>query len=326
MGIKSKVRKIFKNTKFVKSRHAKYLFNYDFIRFSKFTTTYMDEHKEEYICSKMRILVHVIEKALSLPNPRPGFGKDKVVQLIKYLNEYEKFDKVKDNQVTILAKSAIMNYIEFNEKYNIDVSFIPSELMTNEDIKTLTGTITISKDEQDVEKMNFEELAYSRHSSRIFSSKKIDIEKLKKAVRLAQTSPSACNRQSVRVHITTDSEKCNKIMGLHGGTRGFSKPGAFIVITSDLGLYESEYERNTCIVDGGIFIMNMLYSLHFYKLAACPLIWGAEPSNDQFMYDLMNIPTSEQIIGLIIVGEYPEKEFKVAKSLKKDLNDILKIS
>ena len=326
MRIKDEIKKIFKNTEFVRTRYAKYLFNYDFTRFSKFTTTYMDENKEEYICSKMRILVHVIEKALSLPEPRPGFGRDKIIQLIKYLNEYEKIDNIKDEQIIVLAKSAILNYVEFNQKYGIDLSFIPNELMNNKSIKHLTGVINVSKDSIDVENINFEQFALSRHSSRVFGDKKIDIEKLKDVVKLAQTSPSACNRQSIRVHITTDNEKCNKIMKLHGGTRGFSNPGAFIVITSDLGLYENEYERNTCIVDGGIFIMNMLYSLHFYKIAACPLIWGSEPSNDKIIYDLLDIPISQQIIGLIIAGEYPDGEFKVAKSLKRDLNDVLSFS
>ena len=27
--------------------------------------------------------------------------------------------------------------------------------------------------------------------------------------------------------------------------------------------------------------MNLLYALHYYGLATCPIIWGSEPDNDK---------------------------------------------
>ena len=59
-------------------------------------------------------------------------------------------------------------------------------------------------------------------------------------------------------------EKIMKIIALHGGMRGFDIPGAIFVITGDLRLYQNEYERNTLFVDGGIFLMNLLYALDYF--------------------------------------------------------------
>lgn len=322
---KNIIKRLFSDKKWVKNRYAIALYKHDFKKFSLYSTTYMNKNEEEYICTRMRILVHVIEKALSLPNPRPGFGKQKILELINYMDKYEIFlRESRDQEVYTLAKSIILNYVEFNEKYGVDLSFIPKKFLNknNIDLKQKTGTYKISKENFDAKNLNFEKFAYSRHSVRSFANYKIDRERLKDAVRLAQTSPSACNRQPVKVYITDDDEKCLKIMDLHKGTRGFSKPGAFIVLTSDLNLYENEFERNTHILDGGIFLMNMLYSLHYYDIAACPLIWSAEPSNDKLMADLLDIPQNEQIIALVITGEY-RNQFEVAKSHKRPLDDIL---
>ena len=69
---------------------------------------------------------------------------------------------------------------------------------------------------------DFQTLAYSRHSVRDFSDKPLSVEQVKKAVKLAQTAPSACNRQSSRIIHVIDREKCEKILNIQGGAKGHS--------------------------------------------------------------------------------------------------------
>ena len=101
----------------------------------------------------------------------------------------------------------------------------------------------------------------------------------------------------------------------HGG----ADPGAVFVITGDLRLYQNEYERNTLFVDGGIFLMNLLYALDSLGLVACPLIWGSEPSDDKKLSEILNIKPHEKFVAWISAG------FKAAISSKRDLNTILRI-
>lgn len=123
----------------------------------------------------------------------------------------------------------------------------------------------------------------------------------------------------------TNREKIMKIIALHGGMRGFDIPGAIFVITGDLRLYQNEYERNTLFVDGGIFLMNLLYALDSLGLVACPLIWGSEPSDDKKLSEILNIKPHEKIVAWISAGYCPGKAFKAAISSKRDLNTILRI-
>ena len=71
--------------------------------------------------------------------------------------------------------------------------------------------------------------------------------------------------------------------------------------------------------------MNLLYSLHFYGFAACPIIWGMEPDNDKRLYHLLSIPDSDTVVALIVAGNYPIGTYRYAKSLRKSTDKILHI-
>ena len=48
-----------------------------------------------------------------------------------------------------------------------------------------------------------------------------------------------------------------------------------------------------------------------------------EPDNDKKLFELMNLPHSKTIISLIAVGNYPIDTYKYAKSLRRDIDEIL---
>lgn len=317
--IKKLIKKLLKDTKFSKSRYLNFLHKYDMNRYLEYSC--MNKDNVELLAVEMRLLIHPLEKALSLKNVRAGFGKEKIIQLISL---YEKYCKVDGNdmQVLNLTESIILNYIEFQKKHNIDLSFIPEKFFkSNADI-SISGAIDISKD--NFNKLAcFEKIATNRHSIRNFSTEKISREKIVDAIKIAQSAPSACNRQATRVYVCDDSEKINLIIKNHGGMSGFTDTAAIFAITGDLNLYQNEYERNTLFVDGGIFLMNLLYALQSQGIANCPIIWGSEPDKDNFLYSLFNIPKSETIISLIMAGNFPEEGAKAAKSYKRDTETIL---
>ena len=88
--------------------------------------------------------------------------------------------------------------------------------------------------------------------------------------------------------------------------------------------YRAPVERNGAFVDGGIYAMNLLYSLHFYKVGAVILNWSSTHLEDEKIRNLINSPESERIILIIACGDIPEK-FKCTLSKRNDIKKVVKI-
>lgn len=303
------------HTAYGKSRYLNFLYKYDMTRYLEFGGK--NRNDAEAIAAKIRLLVHALEKGLSVSYPKQGFGEEKAKQLLTLIDRYRACEKDPDSQAPLLAESILTQYSAFKNAHGEAVSFIPE--FQSEQLPS--GSVPYHQEDMSA----FAEIAKRRHSVRQFSTTPISLDTLHQAVELAQTAPSACNRQANHVFACLDLEKIKKIMARHGGMRGFTIPGAILAITGDLCLYQGEYERNTVFLDGGIFVMNLLYSLGCYNLASCPIIWGVEPDNDNFLYDLLNIPRQHEILALVMVGNYPDTPVKIPVSYKRSTEDILHI-
>ncbi len=306
---------------FLKNRYLLHLYLCDMREFLSYSC--YNTENTECIATKIRLLTHAIEKGLSLPNCRKGFGKQKILELIDLCNQYENISLPNDPQSVEQAYGVIKAYVEFHNDSDSDISFIPQKayeraLKSNisAGTKELKGTIDPSL---------FKRVAEHRHSLRYFSSVPVTSKDIEVAVDLAQTAPSACNRQPVHVYAVTTPEKINQIMKLHGGIRSLVNPSVIFVIAADRALYQSEYERNTAYVDGGIFTMNMLYALDSVGIASCPAIWGNIPEDDKKLRDIADISPSHTIINLIVGGYYPDEAYRVAASTKRETKKILSI-
>ena len=308
---------IHENTEFGKTRYLNFLYKYDMNMY--FNNSCMNAENKEYLATSIRLIAHAIEKGMSLPQCKQGFGKSKIKELMHLCDEYEKVNGRKDDQALKVAITTISSYVKFQENRGEKIDFVPEKYKCFEE--DFAG-VAIYKSK---ESTNFAEIAHNRHSSRDFSDQTLDQELIKKVVALAQTAPSACNRQPIRVFACTDYKKRQEIMKMHSGVRGFGMPGVVFAITGDLGLYQNELERNTVFIDGGIFAMNMLYALDCYGLVSCPVIWGSEPDMDSKLSSILDIPKTHKIVILILAGYYPEKSYIAARSPKRAIDDILKI-
>ena len=300
----------------VKNRYLSNLYMHDMQRYIEASFTLNNLNSDQ--ATQIRLLSHAIEKGLSLPNCRAGFGKQKVIDLLDLCEHYNG----KDNQAVSVAYGVITAYISWQEENGGDTSFIPNNIKQKVAKSQLEGgTLTLTK----TSIKGFEEVALHRHSLRNFSPVPVSNDDIIGAVKLAQTAPSACNRQPIRIYAVTDSKKIESIMGMHGGIRTMSSPTVIFVVAGDRSLYKGEYERNTVYVDGGIFTMNLLYALDNFGIASCPAIWGNIPSDDDFLSKIVGIPSKQIIINLIVAGYYPNTPYKVAVSAKRDLDSVLKI-
>ena len=172
--------------------------------------------------------------------------------------------------------------------------------------------------------VDFEKFAYSRRSLRYYSDETVDTDDVIDAIRIAQTAPSACNRQATRVKIIQSKEAKEYVLSVQNGTRGFGNlADKILLVTTDMTNW-APVDRNSAFLDAGIFTMNLLYALHEKKIVACPL--NAD-MNAQLFHDIhkkLNIPESEIPVCFITIGKAP-KEFMVAKSPRLDTKDVYSI-
>ena len=293
----------------------------------------MDNNTKNKLVSKIILDTHVIEKGLTMPEFRLGFGQIRLAVLLTnveyYISEYEG-----ENPQVLHALSVINEYFKVHDKSNYSVSaellkakniFFGKNEINVVDFKE-RHQINVTKSEYfDAIDKPFFQFSESRSSIRNFSQEPVELAEIKLALDLCRNTPSACNRQSVRVHLFKDKNTIEEILNVQGGNRGFGHLANFlIVVTYEPSMYFEESERNSGIVDGGMYCMNILYALHAKKMTACILNAAHSGEKDLAMRKVARIPASEVFVAMIAGGKAADK-FKVATSYRYPLEKILEV-
>lgn len=306
-----------------------YLYFKDFIRFQKNYNLVEEKADEDQILSKLILHAHGIEKGLSHENFRPGFGKEKLIQISSLINEYKRkrYNENKTGYKIIL--SSLKHYQLYHEKLNYNLVFF-EDILGKSILKELeevdgkySGTVTTTKKEKENNKnLDFKSLALNRHSIREFSEEDVTDSKIESAIEIAVKTPSVCNRQPSRVYKVTDSDKIKKILFYQEGFGGFSLPPVLLTITSSTKNFVSIFERNEPFVDGGLFSMSLIYGIEYEGLACCALNAMLPPKNELEIRKILDIPSDEVIIMFLAVGNVP-KSVKSPKSYRKNIEEIV---
>ncbi|MEJ5961326.1 nitroreductase family protein [Pedobacter immunditicola] len=304
----------------------------DLRRFYKHSSIAGYHTEDNKLLGKIIERYHSIEKGLTMPDLRLGFGKQQLIELIKdcicFVNTFGQ-----DNEQLVHAVGVVLEYesVHNNHEYKLDDDLL-------EYIRILRDSITthISIEEQKIVARDsyfkhsddpFNLFSNSRKSIRNWCEEEVNVDTLIQAVSLAQNAPSACNRQTSRAYIYEDKEQINALLKVQGGNRGFGHlANKLIIITADLGVFGFLSERNQCFVDGGIFAMNLLYSLHHNKIAACILNCATSIENDLKIRTLSgNIKDSQVVIAMIACG-IPPDSFSVTISKRYPINQVCVVS
>lgn len=283
----------------------------------------------EKLLSEIIIVYHTIEKGLTMGEMRPGFGSDRLKELIDLCDLY--LDRHGDRDENLLGAIGVI--AEYDRIHKAGGHVLPAELQGRidgvlqrcpaapEEQPALTRTEYFAQTQAP-----FDLFSKSRHSLRDFApGGSVSVAALEQAIELAQQAPSTCNRQSVRVHLLVDKPAIEKMLKLQKGSRGFGeRVDKLIVLTADLQGWGSAQARFGPYVDVGIYAMNLLYALHFFRIGACALNWYVEIDDDLEARATAAVPPNE-VIGLLIACGAVKEEFKVAKSRRRDYRSILKI-
>ena len=279
--------------------------------------------------SEITLRYHSLEKGF-LYNPiKYRFAKTRVIELISYIKLVEVTNHINEVQI----QSAILNlckYYEIHIENGVNISDYYSQADYDSFKKKLlvdyqTVSCHTASDYFKFRQSSFDLFSVSRHSVRNFSGEKISVEVIQNVVDLANHAPSVCNRQGVFVNLIENKNIIDQILEIHGGLKGYSeKISQLIILTSDRNYFYSVGERHQLYIDGGIYLMNLLYALHYYEITACPAHWGMPNEYDFKVQEIVGLNESEKIICLIAIGK-PNKSFKTTLSLRRTHKENLRI-
>lgn len=260
----------------------------------------------EALSSRITIAYHGLEKGASFPAPRRPFGLRKQGELDALLGLARRRDDASTLDVRY-AEEALRAVDEFNRTGDI------SDLVTPRS----------TWDGRSIETAKIEAFLSGRHSVRDFDpSRRVDINLVSELVRLAGATPSVCNRRAYRAHYYMERGAIDGILALQNGNAGFGHcvPGLFVV-TARRSSFVGAGERNQRWIDGGLFAMTLVWSLHASGVGSCFLNWSQTNSQTEKLRSVAGIPESEDVIVLVAVG-YPREGHRVARSPKRPVDDI----
>ena len=268
---------------------------------------------------------HVIEKGMSMQNPRKGFGQEKVAHLLGRLSEYYNLYGKVDEDFLRYPLSTVLAYIEYSHSNGVQMPEIEAafetlraELPSLNIIASRAGIQTMTKEDLLCACDNgFESLLKSRHSLRYFSTEPVGQDVIEKALAMAQRTPSACNRQGWHTHVFKGEESVRLMYwqeGCRGCEEGFRQS---ILVTANLKAFLS-HEVFQAYIDGGLYAMNLVNALHSLGVGTIPLSCGFSLEKLKYL-DQFGIPEYEIPILIIAFGNV-EDEFHYAVSTRKQID------
>ena len=268
---------------------------------------------------------HMMEKGITMPQRTANFGAENYKRLHELLRSYCSRNMPKD---TIAVKAAVHAITEYNT-INQDCAHkqeLPADLLANADLCGINSYEEIDKKELiAMSQGDFSQVAKSRFSIRDFDDRPVDLETIEQSVQIAMKTPSVCNRQCARVYLIADKTKMAQVLSLQNGNRGFGHLfDKVILLAADLRAFEGSKERNQAYVDGGLFAMSLMYSLHYMGLGSCALNWCVDRHTDRRLRRIAQIDDAHVVLMVLGVGHLKEK-FMVAQSNRKNVSEVLKI-
>lgn len=301
----------------------------DAINYYKYSYVFKKENFDK-IEADIIMAYHSVEKGFLHTTIRPKFAKNKVEIIIKNIEILEEKKILNRNSQIVAAINVLIKYYEYHldEKISIE-SFFPKLKYDNflnlKNKDFLAVHVTDNSLFYENVLCDFEKFSNTRKSLRSFTGEVINIELLKDVINLANNSPSVCNRQSCSIYLLNDKNNIGKVLKIQGGFTGYEENvNQLLILVSNKNSFFSIGERNQMYIDGGIYLMNLLYSLHFHKIAACPANWGKCVSDDKKIRKYVNIPLNEQIICIIPIGVATQK-IVYAHSERRRADETLKV-
>ena len=290
--------------------------------------------KRAIISAELLFQYHKLEKGLVMPGPKRLFGLAPARATMALIRKWQNKDAVDDKDSIYLgAVGTLQCYYDRIVEHNLD----ENNIITDE-LKAFLVTFDCERSRYatprklthlDMIETNYSEqfssLMNARRSVRTFTDEPVSNDLLESVVRISQLSPSACNRQPVKVTIVSDPVLKQKLLSHQNGNAGFGHLAPHVaVIMTDASCFFGATERHEPYVDGGLFSMSFILALKSHNISSCCLNWCVKPKTDKAAHKLLALDQSLRIIMLIAIG-YAPSETSVPRSPRRDLEDVLRV-
>lgn len=285
------------------------------------------KYSKDMMRCEIMLLNHQLEKAQTYSNMREGYGKQKIYDLIGYVEEYiEKYsaDTLMYTSVGVISSHLNNPYSfkdEFVEKhFQAILDSMPSDI---EKDSFHGGTSSLSSSDF-VYNDSLLDVLKSRRSCRSYSDSPIKDDELSNALEYAMTAPSACNRQCVRLHYYENRETIkNIIYSQKSDVDWCLSAKGLIIVTANKSFFRDFYERNQSMFDAGLFSMSLVLGLHNQGIGSCFKMAQKDRQIEKDTKRIADIPDTEDICVLLLIGKYSKEKRIYAKSSRLDKNIIL---
>ncbi|WP_353108392.1 nitroreductase family protein [Salinisphaera dokdonensis] len=165
----------------------------------------------------------------------------------------------------------------------------------------------------------FFDLATQRRSVRWFEDQPVPRSTIDKAIEIAASAPSACNRQPYKYLVFDDPSLVGEIASLPMGVKGYEHNiPALAVLIGKLRAYPFPRDRHVIYIDASLSAMTFVYSLESLGLGTCIINWPDIPELESKMESKLSLGPDERVVMLIAFG-FPDKSAYVPSSVKQPL-------
>lgn len=302
----------------------------DLILYFKHSTVFSQHGLNKNEC-QLILDYHSVEKGLLFKEVKPRFAKERINRIHCLLNIEVIKNNIRRTQIKV-AYQVLCEYYELHKRLDVDISDYFTDKQYSDYKKILgkdydsnfKGAIDYTRTQfYEKHEENFHVFSNTRKSVREYTGEIIPNETIEQAIKLALNTPSVCNRQASKVYLLDDKDRIDKLLKIQGGLSGYSKNiNQLLILTVDRNYFYTVGERNQFYIDGGMFLMNMLYALHYYKIANCPANWGKTIQEESLLRGIVDLPLSEKIICVVSIG-VANDEFRVTLSQRRDVSEVL---
>ena len=302
----------------------------DFKLYLKHSTVFNQDGFNKIEC-QLILDYHSVEKGLLFKKTKPRFAQQRILNLHPSLALAVIKNSVSRSQIRV-AYQVMCEYYELHQQLGVNISdyYTPAQYENYKNIlgdaytSKFKGAINYQKDDFYAQvNADFVTFSSSRKSVRDYTGELVPSSLIEQAITLALNTPSVCNRQACKVYLLEDKARIDKLLTIQGGLTGYTKNiTQVLLLTVDRNYFYTVGERNQFYIDGGMFLMNMLYALHFYKIANCPANWGKLIQEEKKLAGIVDLLESEKIICVIPIG-VAKDEFRVTLSQRRELNEVL---
>ncbi|MCS7465777.1 nitroreductase family protein [Stieleria sp. ICT_E10.1] len=270
------------------------------------------------------LLAHTVEKGLSLTDTRASFGQQKIAAVLDLCDQYDWSGPSFPLQ---MAYGALSEYREFHSERNIDLGEIGSKISKfieraeGQGIEPKGGTVT---PRTQIDGLSPSDFLCSRWSCRDFTPATVPREDVERIVKCAQSAPSQCNRQSVRVHVYQGKHLIEELLRLQGGSGGFSqRVSNLFVVTSETFAWSGAKPRHQPYVDGGIFAMQLGMSCISHCYGCCFLNLAVTNRHEKQIKQAAGISQAEKLILMMAFGVPNARDRGAARSERLPVTQVL---